>query len=502
MKDWGDLGERIMQYREERGITQAQLAKELETTQSAIARMESGAQNLSLEMAFKVGVALGKPLIMPSAGKLSYTVEGGRKLSGIVTTKTSKNAAVALMNAALLNANTTRLKNMPRIEEVNRIAEVLESIGVDVKWDENDLVITPPKQLSLETLNEDSARRTRSILMLMGSAIHLSSDFKIPYEGGCNLGRRTVAPHLGALKRFGVSIETKGGFYQITSENLHPAEFPLAEASDTGTINALFAAARIPGTSVIKFASANYQVQDVCFYLKELGVEIEGIGTTTLTVHGKKDIDVPATYYLSEDPIETMFFLAVAATTNSSITIERCPIDFLELELLKLEEMGFQYKILNRYKAYNGMTNLVDIQTLPSELVAPSEKIEARPYPGLNIDNLPFFVPIATQAKGETMIHDWVYDGRAKHYLELEKLNADIEQLDNHRVVIKGPTKLRPAEVVCPPALRPATIILIGMLAASGTSIIRNVYPINRGYENLYERLNELGAKISVLHEI
>lgn len=261
------------------------------------------------------------------------------------------------------------------------------------------------------------------------------------------------------------------------------------------------AAALIPGKTIIKFASANYQVQDLCFFLRELGVDIQGVGTTTLTINGISKANANITYFLSEDPIEAMFLLATAIVTKSSITIERCPIDFLEIELLKLEKMGFKYKILKKYKALNGETNLVDIKTSPSRLVALEEKIESRPYPGLNADNLPFFAVIATQAEGQTLIHDWMFEKRAIYYMDLSKLGADTMLADPHRFYVNGPTKLKATEVICPPALRPAAILLIGMLGAEGTSKLRNVYSINRGYEDLANRLNAIGAKIEILHE-
>jgi UDP-N-acetylglucosamine 1-carboxyvinyltransferase len=158
--------------------------------------------------------------------------------------------------------------------------------------------------------------------------------------------------------------------------------------------------------------------------------------------------------------------------------------------------------VLRRYKSENGKTNLVDLRAYPSRLTALPDKIEARPYPGLNIDNLPFFAVIATQAKGTTLIHDWVYEGRAVHYKELDKLAAETLLADPHRIYISGPTRLRAAEVVCPPALRPGAILLIGMLAADGVSILRNIYSINRGYEQIIERLNALGAKIKILRSL
>ena len=496
------IGHFIATLREERGMTQEELATLLKTSQSAVARIESGEQNLTTEMLSKFSKALNRSVISLGTGAVNFEIEGGKKLSGTVSVNVSKNSAVALLCASLLNRGTTVLRNMPRIEEVHRILEVLESIGVSVSWRGADLHLTPPAEIRMAGLSYDAATRTRSALMLLGSLVHLIEQFSLPHPGGCRLGRRTVRPHLFALEKLGVKIKTTKTSYEVSRKKLHPAEIVLYESGDTTTENALLAAARIPGVTTIKFASANYQVQDVCFFLEKLGVRIEGIGTTTLTIHGVPDIDMHVEYFPSEDPIEAMLFLSIAATTNATLTIERCPIDFLELELLKLQKMGFKYKIVKHYKSRNGYTNLVDIKTFPSKLTALEEKIYARPFPGLNIDNLPFFVPVATQSKGTTLIHDWVYENRAIYYMELAKLNANIILADPHRVYIEGPTELRAAEIVCPPALRPAVIILIAMLVAKGTSILRNVYSINRGYEDLAERLNALGAKIRILKDL
>lgn len=497
------IGAFIAELREQARMTQGELAKALRTSQSAVARMEKGLQNFSTEMLGKISHALNHPVLTLSGGAINFRIEGGRKLSGAITTNTSKNSAVALLAASLLNRGRTELKNMPRIEEVNRIIEVLVSIGVSVRWVRgNDLEILPPKKLNLRNLNVESAVKTRSVLLLLGPLVHLLPEFELPHPGGCKLGRRSVRPHLFALEKLGVGITTSHGAYCVTAKKLRPAEVVLYESGDTVTENAIMAAARIPGATTIKFASANYMGQDLCRYLETLGVRIEGIGTTTLIVHGVLDIARDVTYYPSEDPIESMLFLSLAATTNSSITIERCPINFLELELLKLEKMGFKYKILKRYKGRNGHVNLVDIRTFPSKLIALEEKIHAQPYPGLNIDNLPFFAPLATRAKGTTLINDWTYENRAIYYTELAKLGAEIILADPHRVYIEGPTELKAAEVVCPPALRAGAIILIAMLAARGTSILRNVYSINRGYEQLAERLNTLGARIEILKGI
>ncbi len=499
------IGSLIYQLRQERGLTQAEFARRLSTSQSAVNRIEHGGQNLSLETLARISDVLQKPLISLSGNSVNLRIEGGKELSGSITTKVSKNAAVGLLFAALLNKGTTRLKHMPRIEEVNRIIEVLISIGVHVKWlPENDIEIKPPARLNLDTINGSAARKTRSVLMMLGPVMHLLKNFKIPYAGGCKLGRRTVDPHLFALEELGVEIIAKTGYYNVSVRKKHTPQIILYESGDTVTENVLMAAARFEQETVIKYASANYAVQDMCIFLKKLGVKIDGIGTTTLRVRGVKEIKKNVTYAPSEDPIESMTFIAAAITTNSQITIKRSPIEFVELEMLKLKKMGVRFSLSPTYKAENGFTELVDITVHKHSkpLRALDEKLYGRPYPGLNIDNLPYFVPIAAVAHGRTLIHDWVYEERAMYYIELRKLGVNVTLADPHRAYIDGPTRFTAADIVCPPALRPAVLLLIGMLAAKGTSILRNVYSINRGYEDLAERLNSLGAHIEIIHEL
>jgi UDP-N-acetylglucosamine 1-carboxyvinyltransferase len=496
-----NIGAQIADIRESQGMTQGDLARLLKTTQSAIARIEGGKQNVSAEMLKKLSKALKKNLVTLSPGTVNLSINGGKKLKGTVVTSTSKNGAVGLLCASLLNKGKTVLRRVPRIEEVHRIIEVLQSIGMRVEWNGSDVTLTPPKTYNLKKIDEVSARKTRSIVMFIGPLMHSFASFSLPQSGGCKLGSRTVLPHFYALEHFGVDIVTTDKAYKVTTTPKKPKEIILYESGDTVTENALMAAALTPSTTVIKYASANYQVQELCAFLMACGVHIEGVGTTTLTVTGipslKKDIE----YTLSEDPTDSMFFLATAIVTNSSITLKRCPIEFLEIELLKLEKMGFKYTKSKVYYSENGLTKLVDITTKPSKLVALHEKIHPSVYPGLNIDNLPFFAVIATQAEGQTLIHDWVYEKRALYFTELDKLGAETVLADPHRIYITGPRTLKPNELICPPALRPATILLIAMLGAKGHSVLRNIYSINRGYENLVERLTDLGADVQYLEE-
>lgn len=435
-------------------------------------------------------------------GEMNFIIQGGTPLSGKVTTSRSKNGAVALLAASLLNTGRTTFHHVPKIEEVNRLIEVLRSIGVDVEWQGSSVVITPPPKISLETIDQIAAAKTRSILMFIGSLIHHFDTFELPQSGGCTLGLRSIRQHLWVLEKFGVSIETHTDRYHIHHTGLTPTTAVFYEASDTATENGLLAAARIPGTSVLKYAAANYMVQELCGFLMALGVQIEGIGTNTLTVTGVSEIKKDIEYTVAEDPTDAMFFITAAITTKSDLTILRAPIEFLEVELFVLEKMGLTYTVTPHGVSENGITKLADIHISPSELTAFPEKIHARPYPALNADNLPFFAVIATQATGITLIHDWMYEKRAIYYTELDRLGAITNLLDPHRITIEGPRTLKAAEVICPPALRPATIILVGMLGAKGRSILRNVYSINRGYEDIVHRLQELGASIEATIEV
>ncbi|NEA37201.1 UDP-N-acetylglucosamine 1-carboxyvinyltransferase [Streptomyces sp. SID13031] len=500
------IGNLIRDARKHRGWTQTQLADVLGTSQSAVNRIEKGHQNLTLEMLARIGEALDSEIVSLGGGPVHLRVVGGRQLSGSIDVKSSKNAGVALLCASLLNKGRTTLRKVARIEEVNRLLEVLNSIGVKTTWlnDAGDLEIVPPEHLDLASMDAEAARRTRSIIMFLGPLLHREDTFALPYAGGCDLGTRTVEPHMSALRPFGLEIKaTAGEYHALVNRAITPGKpIVLTERGDTVTENAIMAAARYDGVTVIRNASSNYMVQDLCFYLDLLGVKIDGVGSTTLTVHGTPDIDVDVDYAPSEDPIEAMSLLTAAIVTSSEITIRRAPIEFLEIELALLEEMGLDYSRTDEYLAENGRTRLVDLTTRPSTLHAPIDKIHPMPFPGLNIDNLPFFAVIAATATGQTLIHDWVYENRAIYLTDLNKLGGRVKLLDPHRVMVEGPTHFSGAEIMCPPALRPAVVTLIAMMAAKGTSVLRSVYVINRGYEELATRLNSLGAQIETFRDI
>jgi len=297
------IGTLIRDARKHRGWTQQQLADVLNTSQSAVNRIERGHQNLTFEMIARIGEALDNPIVQLGAGPTHLRVTGPTTLSGSIDVKTSKNAGVALLCAALLNRGRTTLRRVAKIEEVHRLLEVLESIGVRTRWlnADNDLEIVPPANLDLAAIDAAAARRTRSIIMFLGPLMHRDTSFELPYAGGCDLGKRTVEPHLTALRPFGLEVAaTDGSYHARVHDDVSPQRpIVLTERGDTVTENALMAAALHQGTTVIRNASSNYMVQDLCFFLEKLGVKIDGIGTTTLTVVGCTEIEADVDYHMN-----------------------------------------------------------------------------------------------------------------------------------------------------------------------------------------------------------
>ena len=426
----------------------------------------------------------------------NFIINGGKKLRGTIKTNSAKNSAVAILCALPMIKGKTVLTDMPRIEEVNRIIEILTSIGLKISWtDQHTLQVINDGKLNLTKINKESYEKTRSAILLIGSLSSVFNNFSLPKISGCKLGKRTVNPHIIALNHLGIKVKKINNLFQIILNQAKGSSFTMYESGDTATENAILAAVLLPGKTKINLASSNYMVQDLCYFLARTGAKIKGIGTTKLEITGVKKLK-PISYPIMPDPIESMAFISIAITTASKLKITACPLEFLSLELEKLRVMGQTIKISKIYKSANRQFDLVDIEIMPAKLKALPDKIYGRPFPGLNIDNLPLFLPILTQVSGQTLVHDWVYENRAVYYLELNKLGANIILHDAHRVTVTGPTKLKPAEIICPPALRPAINLLICLLAAKGKSVLYNSYSIDRGYENICERLNKLGADI------
>ena len=430
-----------------------------------------------------------------------YHIEGGFPIKGTVHASGNKNAALPCIAATLLTKDPVILRNIPDIEDTSVMLSILQALGIGVEKIDDHAWKLDAAHISSSEIPAQLSQKIRASILFAGPLVARTGKAIMPPPGGDVIGRRRLDTHFLALQELGARIST-GSKFEFSTNKLVGADIFLDEASVTATENAIMAAALYPGNTTIVGASPNYMVQDVCFYLQTLGVQIDGVGTTNITVHGLKKISRDVEYAPAEDPIEAISFVAAGVATKSEIEIKRVPIEFLEIEFEVLRSMGQKMKFSEEYLSENGRSRLVDVKLLKSNLKAPIDKIHPMPFPGLNIDSLPFFSLIAATAEGRTMIHDWVFENRAIYSTELTNLNAKVELLDAHRIFITGPTNWRPAEMMAPPALRPAVVIMLAMLAAPGESILRNVYSIARGYEDFANRLRSLGADIEPLSDI
>ncbi|MBI2990255.1 MAG: UDP-N-acetylglucosamine 1-carboxyvinyltransferase [Candidatus Magasanikbacteria bacterium] len=432
----------------------------------------------------------------------SYIIRGGKKLQGSISVNTAKNSAVALLCASLMLKGRTVLHEVPRVEEVNRMLELLSSIGVSFEWQShNTLILDTSKDLNFKSMNVQACARMRSSLLFLGALAARERTYHLYQSGGCKLGDRSIEAHVLGLKKMGIDIEARGEYLKVTNRKLRGAKVVMYEAGVTPTENLIMAAVLAPGETLISFASADYMVQDLCYFLVSAGAKIKGIGSSTLRITGVERLKPVRRYHIMPDPLEAMAFIAMATVTKSELTVANCPVGFLELELEKLSVMGLLYTLTKERISKNGKFAIADIHIFPSELSALPDKIHGMPFPGINLDNLPFFIPICTQAKGRSLIHDWAYENRAVYALEFNKMGAHIQALDIHRILIQGPVKLKAADIHGPDAIRPSMMLLVGLLAAKGQSRLDNIYQIERGYEHIPERLKSIGAHITRLED-
>ncbi len=441
----------------------------------------------------------------------NFIINGGKQLRGSVSVGHSKNAALAILHAALLTKGTTTLHNVPDIEDIRIVLEVFKKIGVKVKThplETGPLKITPPDQYDETLVNGIIGGKIRSVLYLMGSLIHCLDSFSIPQPGGCALGDRTIVAHTDTFKEMGINVSETCEQIRIEKTKSiskdRNVRIVMIEASDTGTCNAILAAVLMPGTTTLVNASFNYMVIDLCVMLKKMGANIT-ITPQEIIIVGVSKL-MPVEYFIMHDPIEAFFFIAVGITTKSCIAIHHCPLWYIESEIKILKFMGAHFEISKPYRLENNEDSpIVDIIIKTTDIrgLQKGEKIKARAGgSGINVDNLIMFAPVVASARGTTLIHDDLYEKRIVYLEKMSHFGCELYIDGIHKALITGPTKWHSADVESPEGLRPATNLLICALAAPGKSIIRNTRQINRGYQDIVKKLREIGADISMSDDI
>ncbi len=413
-----------------------------------------------------------------------FEIQGGKKLSGTITVAGLKNAATPILAATLLTKETCILQNVPRIEDVFRMLEILESLGATVEWRDQNVVAITAKDIDVASVDQEIVKCLRSSIMLLGALSARCNHFEIRQPGGCVIGARPVGTHIAALEKLGVHIVGDGKNYVVDATEKKSGKVVLQGMSVTATENAMLLAAALPGKTVIKVAACEPHVEDLGKFLRAMGVEISGLGTHTMTIVGKETLQ-GVTHTIMPDHNEAATFLVLGAVTGSELTVENAREDNLDIVLEKLKEFGVTFTIKE---------NAITVHPAAT-LKAVKPWIDTRTYPGMPSDNQSIFGVLATQADGDTLIFETLYEGRFSYISELIKMGARADILNPHQVIVHGKTPLH-GTVIKSYDLRAGVALIIAALTATGTTIIEEIYQVDRGYERIEERLQKIGAQI------
>ena len=418
-----------------------------------------------------------------------YLVRGGNTLRGTVRPAGNKNAALPAIAATVLAEGPVELDNMPRIRDVETMLAILAELGAGVEWLDTNHVRIDPRPLENKPLDPRLCARIRASILLAGPLLARFGTVKLPPPGGDVIGRRRVDTHFLALEQLGASLNL-GEQYEIEGKHLKGAEIFLDEPSVTGTENALMAAVKAEGRTVLRNAAAEPHVQDVARLLVAMGAQIEGIGTNVYTVHGGKALH-GCQYAIGPDHIEIASFIGLAAVTNSPLTIDGVRPDDLRSTLLGFERLGVRPQVDgDRLLVAAGQERRVR-----PDLGGHVPKLEDGPWPAFPADAMSIAVVTATQCEGMVLIFEKMFESRLFFVDKLIGMGARIVLCDPHRAVISGPAQLRGGTVESPD-IRAGRAMLLAALAAEGQSTIHNVGQIERGYEQIDSRLRALGARI------
>jgi len=413
-----------------------------------------------------------------------FIIQGGESLNGIVEISGYKNSAGACLAATLLTDEEVILENLPSVEDISKMIKVLESMGVEIEWlDKGKIRIKCDPKVDPEKMDHELIEETRISVLLIGSLLSKFGKFKICHPGGDRIGVRPITTHLEALKKLGTDIRNEGDFYFFDARNLKGKEIILKEFSVTATENLMLAASLTPGKTVIKGAAAEPQVQDLGELLKKMGVMVEGLGTHTISIEGRKKLK-GTNHKIIPDPLEAGTFIVAGAITPGQIEIRNIIPEHLDIFLDKLEEIGVNFE--------KG-EDFVKVGDFSPNLKA--TRIQAFPYPGFQTDLIPIISPLLTQAQGKSLIHDPFYENRFNFVQDLKKMGADIEIVDPHRAFVFGKTPLHGLRIESWDIRAGAALIIAGLIAR-GQTAIENIYQIDRGYEKIEEKFQKLGADI------
>jgi UDP-N-acetylglucosamine 1-carboxyvinyltransferase len=420
----------------------------------------------------------------------AFLIEGGVPLSGTVRPAGNKNAALPILAAALLTNDPLTLENVPRIRDVEELLELMSRIGVEVEWLAANTVRVWAADVTSTKLDPELCERIRASILLAGPLLARFRSADVPPPGGDVIGRRRVDTHLMAFEALGATVEVDREYLLRAPNGLRGADIYLDEASVTATENAVMAAALASGVTEITNAACEPHVQDLCRLLEQMGARIDGIGSNVLTVHGARELH-GCTHRIGPDHIEVASFIGLAAVTGGDLVIEDAAVEHLRAIRHAFSRLGVEIECQGDSVRVRPDQPLEIVDDLHDQI----PKIEDGPWPMFPADLTSIAVAVATQAKGTVLIFEKMFENRLFFTDKLVSMGARIILCDPHRAVVTGPGKLY-AHRMESPDIRAGMALLIASLCAEGTSRIGNVGQIDRGYEQIDDRLRALGARI------
>jgi len=415
-----------------------------------------------------------------------YLINGQKVLSGEIKVAGAKNSALKIFPATILSTETAIIDNVPEIEDISRMVELMEDLGAKITKNKNGNYTISTKEIHKTALSDDLVRKLRASIMLVGPMLARFGEVSLIHPGGCVIGKRPIDLFLEGFKKLGVEIKESGNRLIMKAKKLKGAKIVMPKVSVTVTENLMMAATLAQGVTIIKNAAMEPEIPALAEYLNQQGAKISGAGTPEIRVEGVNQLSA-GELEIIPDRIETGSFLILGLITKSEIMIKKCNPEHLENLIYSLEKAGAKLEIGPDY-----------IKTKKSNLKGTD--IITHEYPGFPTDIQAPFTALMTQAQGISLIHEPIFEGRLFYTDILNQMGAHIIMCDPHRVIVNGPTPLYGRRVVSPD-LRAGMTLILAALVAQGTTSIENIYQINRGYENIVSRLQQLGADLKQVND-
>ena len=418
-----------------------------------------------------------------------FIIEGGHPLHGEVTPAGNKNAALPLLAACLLTDEPVVLRNVPDILDVRTMRALLESLGVEINPLEPHTWRIQAKVIRPADLDPDLTRKIRASILLAGPMTARMGELRLPPPGGDVIGRRRVDTHILALTKLGAQV-TYDRYFYFSANGLTGADILLDEASVTATENAIMACVTAKGQSIIRNAASEPHIQELCHFLNTLGAKIENIGSNTLHITGVEKLH-GGEFTIGPDYLEVVSFIGAAAVTHGEIWIRNAGNQYLDMIRLVFGRLGVHWETSGDDIFVPSKQKLV----IEPDLGNAIPEISVMPWPSFPTDLMSIALVVATQSKGTVLFHDWMYPSRMFFTDKLVGMGAQIVLCDPHRCIVQGPTELY-GEKMESPDIRAGMALVLAALSAKGTSVIRNIGQIDRGYEKVDQKLAALGANI------